>query len=257
MIARCGAPIHLAARRAKVIATSGAPPVCHARRMSTSGPRWLYMHGFASGPESHKGRALAAHFSGRHGVDLARLDGRVPSFEHLRLSAIVATIRGSIGGPSDRAVVFGSSLGGLAAARAAEEDARVCALVLLAPAFRLAERWRLRLGEEAWRAWQTTGWLEVDDHAKGGTSRVDFDFVRDAEAIDARSGPWPDVRVPTLVIHGQRDDVVDPDLSRAWAAGKRHVHLVEVDDGHELVASVPRIAAEAERFLSPFLGGGG
>ena len=71
--------------------------------------------------------------------------------------------------------------------------------------------------------------------------------------IDAANGGWPDVRVPTLIVHGSKDDVVDPELSRAWARGKRHVRLVEVDDEHELSASVARIAEEAERFLAPFL----
>ena len=45
-------------------------------------------------------------------------------------------------------------------------------------------------------------------------SRVDFGFAEDALAIDA--GP-PDVRVPTLIVHGTRDDVVDVAGSRAWA----------------------------------------
>jgi hypothetical protein len=168
------------------------------------------MHGFASGPESQKGRALAAYFGERHGIELARLDGRVPSFEHLRLSAIIATIRDAVGGPDDRAVAFGSSLGGLAVARAAERDARICAVVLLAPAFRMIERWQQRLGDEAWRRWQTSGWLEVDDHARGGTGCVDFELTHDVERVDARGDGWPDVRVPTLVVHGRRDEVVDP-----------------------------------------------
>ena len=221
---------------------------------SPAAPRWLYMHGFASGPRSAKGVALAAHYAAQHGVELELLDGRVPSFEHLRLGAIIEVIRGAIGGPRDRAVVFGSSLGGLAAARAAEEDPRICALVLLAPAFRFAERWPARLGADAWRRWQETGWLEVDDHASGGAGRVDFEFARDAARIDARSGGWPDVRVPALVLHGTGDEVVDPALSRTWAAGRRHVRLVELDDGHDLVASLPRITAESERFLAPLLG---
>jgi uncharacterized protein len=217
------------------------------------GPRWLYMHGFASGPSSKKGTTLAAHVA-RLGVELELLDGRRPSLEHMRLGAIIGVIRDAIGGPHDRAVVFGSSLGGLAAARAAEEDPRICALVLLAPAFRIAERWRLRMGEEAWRDWEDSGWLEVQDYAEKRTGRVDFEFIRDAKSLDARSGGWPDVRVPTLIVHGRGDDTVDPELSRAFAAGKRHVRLIEVDDGHELAASLGRIAAEAERFLTPFLG---
>jgi pimeloyl-ACP methyl ester carboxylesterase len=215
-------------------------------------PLWLYLHGFASGPESSKGRALSAHYAER-GVRLERLNVRVPSFEHLRLSAMMQVVRSALGGAHDRAVVFGSSLGGLTACRVAEEDARVCALVLMAPAFRLIERWRARMGENDWRLWRERGWLEVDDYAEKKRARVDFGFVVDAEAVEARGDGWPDVRVPTLIVHGSADEVVDIELSREWARGRRHVRLVEVDDGHELSASIDRIADEADRFLAPFL----
>lgn len=217
-----------------------------------SGPRWLYLHGFASGPNSHKGRALAAHYAAR-GVELTRLDARRPSLEHLRLSAIIAATRDAIGGPRDRAVLFGSSLGGLTACRVAEQDARVCALVLLAPAFRLIERWRARMGEREWGAWQARGYLEIDDYAEKRRARVDFGFVEDALAVESEGGGWPDVRVPTLIVHGVHDETVDIATTRAWAQGKRHVRLVEVDDGHELARSLPRIESEADAFLAPLL----
>jgi pimeloyl-ACP methyl ester carboxylesterase len=223
--------------------------------MAPPGPKWLYLHGFASGPESAKGVALARHFAVL-GVELQRLDLRRPSLEHLRLSAILEEVRRAIGGPEDRALVFGSSLGGLAAARLAEADARVCALVLLAPGFRIAERFRERLGEAAFSHWRESGWLETYDYATNQSVRVDFGFIEDAARIDDRNGGWPDVRVPTLVVHGVRDDTCDIGLSRAWAAEKRHVRLLEVNDGHELRESVPLIARESERFLAPFLGPG-
>ncbi len=216
------------------------------------GPRWLYLHGFASGPGSAKAKRLAEHYAGKS-VTLERLDLRQPSMEHLRLSAMIAHVREAIGSHADRAVLFGSSLGGLTAARVAEEDARVCALVLLAPAFQMAQRWRARLTDAQWQKWQTTGYLETKDHARGGTARVDFGFAEDAARVDARGGGWPDVRVPTLVVHGTRDDVVPVEGSRTWAAGKRHVRLVEVDDDHELVPSLDFIASEADRHLAAFL----
>jgi pimeloyl-ACP methyl ester carboxylesterase len=203
------------------------------------GPRWLYLHGFASGPESAKGRALSAHFAAS-GVTLARLDLRLPSLEHLRLSAIVAHVRQRLGGERDRAV------------HVAQLDARVSALVLLAPAFRMAERWRQRIGEQAWEAWKRSGWLETKDHATGTMARVDFAFIEDVDQVDP-VGSFPDVRVPTLIVHGVRDAVVDVELSRSFAQGRRHVRLVEVDDGHELVASIDRIKREADVFLRPWL----
>jgi hypothetical protein len=144
----------------------------------------------------------------------------------------------AIGTPEDRAIVLGSSLGGLTAARVAEQDARMCAHVLLAPAFRLVERWRARIGAAEWEAWRTTGYLETKDHAHGGMARVGFGFTEDVARVEARGSGWPDVRVPTLIIHGTGDDIVPVEGSRRWATGKQHVHLVEVDDGHELVASL-------------------
>lgn len=218
-----------------------------------AGPRFLYLHGFASSPGSAKASAFADHYE-RRGVHVERLDLRRPSFAHLRLSAMMETVREAIGGERDRAVLIGSSLGGLTAARVAEADARVCALVLMAPAFRFVERWPRRLGEAAWNAWRETGWLEVFDYAEESTAKVDFGLVEDAARVDAVGDGWPDVRVPTLIVHGVRDEVVDVELSREWARDRRHVELVEVDDGHELTKSLPRILDLADQFLRPLLG---
>ncbi len=226
-----------------------AAPVAPAR---PTAPRFLYLHGFASGPGSTKGLAFAAHFA-RLGLAIDRLDLRLPSLEHLRLSAGIAATRRAIGGERDRAVLLGSSLGGLTAARVAALDARVCALVLLAPAFCAAERWRARMGEAAIAAWRDSGWLEVDDYVTRGKGRVDHGFLEDLAAHDAGDGGWPDVRVPTLVVHGVYDATVDVALSRAFAEPRRHVRLLELPDVHDLTATLPHTLAEAEVFLTPFL----
>jgi pimeloyl-ACP methyl ester carboxylesterase len=164
---------------------------------------------------------------------------------------MISHVQAHIGSERDRAVLIGSSLGGLAACRVAERDARACALVLMAPAFRIVERWRQRLGEDKWREWKETGYCEVDDYANGGQARVGYGFVEDIEAVEAEGDGWPDVRVPTLVFHGVRDDAVDIRLSREWAHGKRHVRLVELDDGHDLGQSIERILMETTLFLAP------
>lgn len=227
----------------------------------SDGPRWLYLHGFASGPRSQKARAFTGWAEG-HGLSLACLDLRRPSFEHLRLSAMIRATREALSAGSarperERAALIGSSLGGLTACRVAEEDARVSALFLMAPAFRLAERWPARLGAEAFRAWQETGFLEVDDHTTGGRARVDHGFYEEMVRLDAGDGGLPDVRVPTLIVHGVRDQVVDVEVSRELARRKRNVRLVELDDDHALTASIDRILAEATAFFRPLLGVGG
>jgi hypothetical protein len=214
-------------------------------------PVWLYLHGFASGPTSFKGREFVG-WSRARGVTMHALDLRVPSMEELRFSAMKTRVREAIdasGGAHARAVLVGSSLGGLCALRVAEEDPRVCAVFAMAPAFRLAARWRARLGEPAFERWKTDGFVEVDDHMTGGRSRVGYSFYDELDRID--SG-FPDVRVPVCIVQGVRDDVVDPENARIFARGKPHVRLVEVDDGHELVDSMPEILREAAGFFATF-----
>ncbi len=217
-------------------------------------PRFLYLHGFASGPASMKGLCVSAHFS-EVGIEVERLNLRRPALETLRLTAGMAHVREEIGGPRARAVLFGSSLGGLTAARVAETDPRVVALVLLAPAFRFAERWRKNLGEAAFGDYRRSGSIEIEDHHENRMTRVDYGFFEDALAVDAHGNGngLPDLRVPTLVVHGTRDTVVGIDVTREWARGKSHVRLVEVNDDHALVASIPRILEEADDFLDEAL----
>ncbi|MEJ7603398.1 MAG: YqiA/YcfP family alpha/beta fold hydrolase [Kofleriaceae bacterium] len=208
-------------------------------------PRILYLHGFGSGPRSAKGMAFADHLAAR-GLVVDRLDLRVPSFEHLRLSAMLEVVRTAIP-PTDRAIVIGSSLGGLTAARVAEGDPRIFALVLLAPAFQLATRWQQLPG---WSEWERTGWRQMHDHTTGGTAQVDFGFVQDLGAIDVG---FPDVRVPTLILHGTADDAVPIEFSRRFAEGRPNVQLIELADDHQLIASIPRLLAETDRFLARVL----
>jgi pimeloyl-ACP methyl ester carboxylesterase len=204
--------------------------------------RYLYLHGFASGPQSTKGVAFETHYRAQ-GIAIERLDLRVPSFPHLRLSAMIETVRAALDGP---AVLIGSSLGGLTAARVAEGDPRIKALVLMAPAFSLVARWRDQLGP-AWDDWQRTGWREVTDYTTGKPARIDFGFVEDVGRIDRG---FPAIDCPTLILHGTRDETVPIDRSRELAKQNANVRLVELDDGHELVASLPAILAETDLFLA-------
>jgi predicted esterase YcpF (UPF0227 family) len=217
-------------------------------------PRFLYLHGFASSPESRKAKVFAEAFR-RRAADLDRLDLRRPSMAELRISAMMAHVRERIGGPTDRAVLVGSSLGGLTAARVAAEDARVSALFLMAPAFRIAARWRERLGPDALAGWKDTGAIEVEDHATKGKSSVHYAFIEELAALDAVDGGLPDVRVPTCIVLGRTDDVVDNRAAEAFAEGRPHVAVHWVDDGHELGSTLPEIEARFDDFIRPFFAG--
>ncbi|MEO8842939.1 MAG: YqiA/YcfP family alpha/beta fold hydrolase [Kofleriaceae bacterium] len=205
----------------------------------------LYLPGFASGPKSTKAIAYIDHFAER-GVAVEALDLRRPSFEHLRVSAMIQHVRDSMTGAT---ILIGSSLGGLTAARVAETDDRVKALVLLAPAFRLATRWQAQLGPE-WDEWQRTGWREVFDYTTNASAKVDFGFIEDILTFNR---DHPKVTVPALVMHGTHDDTVPIAYSRELARDHSNVELIELDDGHQLTDSIPRLLVETDRFMAPYL----
>ena len=176
---------------------------------------YLYLHGYASSPQSKKGVAFDAYFAPR-GIAWQRLDLREP----LRLSAMIDKARAAVGA---RAVIAGSSLGGLTAAWLAAGDARVERLILMAPAFQLVSRWKAALPD------------------------ADPAFIADVERIDIGD---PRIEVPTLIFHGVHDPTVPIEYSRRFAAQCPHAQLIELDDDHELVASLPIILPAVERFLA-------
>src|SRR5438045_1163311 len=76
--------------------------------------RFLWVHGFASGPSSRKGRFARDRLHER-GVELAIPDFNEPSFFDLTVSRMLTRIDG-LAGEDEPAILFGSSLGGFAAA---------------------------------------------------------------------------------------------------------------------------------------------
>ena len=200
---------------------------------------FLYLHGFGSSPAAKKGHAFTEYFAPR-GIRFERLDLRVPSPAHLRLSAMIETAQAKVG---DRAIVVGSSLGGLTAARLAEREPKVGAVVLLAPAFQLAKRWRETL--PSFNDWVTTGFRTVTS-SDGSVNELDYGFIEDVEAIDVG---FPDVRCPTLIFHGRHDEAVPFEHSEKFVATHPNARLFELDDDHELLRSLPVMLPEAERFI--------
>jgi pimeloyl-ACP methyl ester carboxylesterase len=148
--------------------------------------------------------------------------------------------------------VIGSSLGGYLASVIASRDPSVERLVLLAPAFRLFERWSARLSPKDLEDWRARG-LETMHFASNRKRRIGWQFFEDARAYP----PFPEVRVPALCIAGTRDETVPIADVEAWVARTPTARLLPVDDGHELAASLDLIFEEARRFLAPFVAGGG
>ena len=153
--------------------------------------------------------------------------------------------------PPGPVVLIGSSLGAFVALHVAERAVAgrhpIERLVLLAPALDFGRRPVGELGAEGMARWRDEGWWETTHHASGERCRVHYELFRDAQRYDSFA-----VRrtVPTLVLQGRRDDVVDPDMVTRFAAARPHVTLVLLDDDHRLTAE-PEVLWEA---TAPFLG---
>lgn len=72
---------------------------------------FLYLHGFASGPRSHKAQALRAQFDSL-GLSLAVPDLNQGDFTHLTLSRNIRQATNLILAQTEPTVIIGSSLGG-------------------------------------------------------------------------------------------------------------------------------------------------
>ncbi len=207
----------------------------------------FYLHGFASSAQSKKAAYLAERLR-PHGITLTCPDFNEPDFASLtitrmldRLAADIATL------DAQPVVLIGSSLGAVVAIHtAARMPDRLDRLVLLAPAVMFPRDAHKVLGAAAVARWQATGTLDVFHYAYGGTRPLNYRFYEDGLRYDAFAA---DVRQPTLVFQGLRDEAVDPRAVERFASTRANVRLTLVDDDHQLMASLPRIWTDIAAFL--------
>ncbi len=216
----------------------------------------VYLHGFASGPQSEKAELFRAHFASK-GVPFVapRLDGG--DFRSMSVSkslSIVETAAAQIAG--DRALVlFGSSYGGLVASLFAEkhqtEGQRPSALVLIAPAFELTALWRRRLGPDNLERWKKAGVLELRENERWvygpDFPNLNYEFYSDAQRYDGTRFTF---LTPTLVFHGAKDTEVPLETSQRFADAQNVQLVVYAQGGHRLSESLTDMRAHIDGFLT-------
>jgi uncharacterized protein len=145
-----------------------------------------------------------------------------------------------------RVRLVGSSLGGyLAALYAARHPEMVDRLVLLAPAFGLAERWPAMVGAEGMERWKSTGKLSVFHYGEQRYRDLGLAMLEDSRRWEGR----PAFAQPALIFHGVKDDVVSIEGSREFAKGRANVRLIELDSDHELLNVLPDIWEQSRDLL--------
>ena len=204
--------------------------------------RIIYLHGFASGPESRKAQVFRARFEEAGvAVTVPRLDEG--NFFGLTISGQYALVEREAKG--EPVVLVGSSMGGYLAALYASRHPEVEKLVLLAPAFGFQQRWPQMLGAEKFQEWEKTGELEVFHYASKAMAKVGWQLAEDA-------GRWdgvPEFGQPALIFHGSNDPVVPVASSEIYAAGHANVALEVFDAGHELTEVIDEMWERTAVFL--------
>lgn len=206
--------------------------------------RTLYLHGFASSPQSFKAQELARRFAAR-GWPFEAPDLNGPEFRLLTLTGQLAAIERQAAG--EPVHLIGSSLGGYLAALYAARHGEVRKLVLLAPAFGFARLYERSLGAGRVEAWRRGGFLRLMHYGRGEETELGWQFLEDARRYEEE----PAFTQPCLIFHGVSDEVVPVQVSRRFARTRTCCTLYEVDSGHELKDQVEGIWETASEFLRP------
>jgi pimeloyl-ACP methyl ester carboxylesterase len=212
----------------------------------------MYLHGFASSPESSKATFFAERFAA-NGIRFLCPDLNQPAFSTLTVSRMLRQLEKRISSlPPGDIVLMGSSLGGFVAIEAVARQ--VCAahhpishLILLAPAVELEwDRWS-EVGPGGVERWRNTGAVEVFHYALDRTERLKFAFYDDATRYHPASRELP---LPMLIFQGRQDESVSPAIVEQFAKRQKNATLHLLDDAHQLKNSLEFIWDETARFLN-------
>ena len=190
---------------------------------------YIYLHGFASSPNSAKARDIGSRFAQIH-TPLKIPDLNLGDFSHLTITRQLKQVAAEFPLNAAEVTLIGSSLGGLTAAHLGQQYSQVQRLVLLAPAFGFLSHWLPKLGEELQR-WQQEKYLKVYHYGEKRSLPLDYDFVTDAHQYQEKNLQRP---IPTLILHGKQDEVIPIQASRDFARLRPWVELIELDSDHAL-----------------------
>ncbi len=219
------------------------PLICPAKlALLLPAPRILYLHGFASSPNSRKALFFKQKL-GELGIGIEIPDLTEDNFERLTVGGQLKLIEDRLA--NQPAVLIGSSLGGYLAALYAARHPEVTRVLLLAPAFGFYQLWTAALGPERLARWKNTGNMLVFHYGQGRDVPLSFQFLEDA----ARFEPFPDMYQQTLICHGDQDSVVPVEQSLAFHRNHPQSRLIRFASGHELTDVLEDIWEASRDFL--------
>ncbi|MEH1765652.1 MAG: YqiA/YcfP family alpha/beta fold hydrolase [Nostoc sp.] len=192
--------------------------------------QYIYLHGFASSPNSAKARDISDRFTQIH-TKLKIPDLNAGDFSQLTITRQLNQVAAEFNNDSTPVTLIGSSLGGLTAAHLGQQNLQVQRLVLLAPAFGFLSHWLPKLGDEEVQRWRQERYIMVYHYGEERLIPLSYDFVIDAAQYQEKLLQRP---ISTLILHGKKDEVIPIEASRDFARSRPWVELVELDSDHAL-----------------------
>jgi predicted esterase YcpF (UPF0227 family) len=207
--------------------------------------RYLYLHGFASGPESHKAAWIGARLAACGGrIEVPDLNAG--DFSHLTLTRQLAVIADLLGDHEGPVVVVGSSFGGYLATLLAERDSRIEQMILLAPAFGFGDLLEQVFGTDTMNRWRSEGRMQLPPEVDSEQRELHYDLVED---LDRHAAVTFSQQPPALVIHGIYDATVPYTRSVDYLRQNSSAQLLLLPDEHSLDTSLEVIWGQMVRFL--------
>jgi uncharacterized protein len=201
---------------------------------------YLYLHGFASSPNSAKAQYIKQNLSQLQ-ISVSIPDLNTGGFSDLTITRQIQQVAAKL--PLDEPVtLIGSSLGGLTAAHIAQQN-----LILLAPAFGFLCHWLPKLGTTGLKLWQSTKYTMVYHYGYQQLLPIHYNFVTDAHQYSVYLLQRP---LPTLILHGKHDEVIPIQASRDFAISRPWVKLIELDSNHALDNVTDQVWQEICLFLN-------
>jgi uncharacterized protein len=205
---------------------------------------YLYLHGFASSPQSTKARFMQQRFA-EMGLTLYVPDLNLTDFSTVTLSDQLDYLDRIYINNNEPLVVIGSSLGGFLAVQLAAQHTLVQKLILFAPAFGFNHRIAKTLGEENVTKWQQDNVREFYHYGLKRNVNLHFNFFTDAQKYSEEKLTRS---LPMLIFHGLHDDVVPVSLSEEFAKMRSQVTLKLLDDDHALGKDLDSIWQDTKQF---------
>ncbi|MFX1512535.1 MAG: alpha/beta hydrolase, partial [Promethearchaeota archaeon] len=208
---------------------------------------WLYLHGLLSSPDSKKAIFLVEKIRNLgYQVEVMDRNPNKVAFENMTIEKELAQIGNEINKTgAERVSIIGSSFGAMLATLFAAINPIVRRLILLAPAFRISS--------SHIKQWNKSPYITQSkiqlEHPRYGQVLMESSIIKGLISGHI-SDDFPLRDIPTLILIGKRDEVIDLDLVRGFASKRMNTKVIELDSDHRMLDMLDIMASEIVDFLS-------